>query len=67
MVAAAVLVAAAVVIVVGAPIDSTVVAVVALVVTAGLAAVALFAHGRAPFRAAIAMALVDVAMLVWAR
>ena len=43
------------------------VAVVALVVTAGLAAVALFAHGRAPFRAAIAMALVDVAMLVWAR
>ena len=54
VVAAAVLVAAAVVIVVGAPIDSTVVAVAALAVTAGLAVVALFAHGRAPFRAAIA-------------
>ena len=67
VVSAAVLVAAAVVIVLGAPVDSAVVAVVALVVTAGLAAVALLAHGRAPFRAAIAMALVDVAMLVWAR
>ena len=30
-------------------------------------ALALFAHGRTPFRAAIGMALVDVAMLVWAR
>jgi 4-hydroxybenzoate polyprenyltransferase len=67
VVSAAVLVAAAVVIVVGAPVGSTAGAVVALVLTAGLAAVALFAHGRAPFRAAIAMALVDVAMLVWAR
>ena len=67
VVAAAVLVAAAVVIVVGAPVDSEVVAVVALVVTAGLAGVALLAHGRAPFRAAIGMALVDVVMLVWAR
>jgi 4-hydroxybenzoate polyprenyltransferase len=67
VVSAAVLVAAAVVIVVGAPVDSTVVAAVALALTAGLAAVALLAHGRAPFRAAIAMALVDVAMLVWAR
>jgi 4-hydroxybenzoate polyprenyltransferase len=67
VVAAAVLVAATVVIVVGAPVDSTVVAVVALVVTAGLAAVAMLAHGRTPFRAAIAMALVDVTMLVWAR
>jgi 4-hydroxybenzoate polyprenyltransferase len=67
VVAAAVLVAAAVVIVVGAPVDSTAVAVVALVVSGGLAAVALLTHGRAPFRAAIAMALVDVAMLVWAR
>ena len=67
VVAAAVLSTAAVVIVVGAPVDSVVVAVVALVATAGLAAVALFARGRAPFRAAIAMALVDVAMLVWAR
>ncbi len=66
-VAAAVLVAAAVVIVVGAPVESDVVAVVALTGTAVLAAVALLAHGRTPFRAAIAMALVDVAMLVWAR
>ena len=67
VVAAAVLVAAAVVIVVGAPVESAVVAAVALLVTAGLAAIALLAHGRTPFRAAIAMALVDVAMLVWAR
>jgi 4-hydroxybenzoate polyprenyltransferase len=67
VVAAAVLVAAAVVIVVGAPVDSRLVAALALLVTAGLAAVALLARGRAPFRAAIAMALVDVAMLVWAR
>jgi 4-hydroxybenzoate polyprenyltransferase len=67
VVSAAVLVSAAVVIVVGAPVESRVVAAGALVVTAGLAVVALVAHGRAPFRAAIAMALVDVAMLVWAR
>ncbi len=67
VVAAAVLVAAAVVIVVGAPVESGPVAVLALVVTAALAVVALVTHGRAPFRAAIAMALVDVAMLVWAR
>jgi 4-hydroxybenzoate polyprenyltransferase len=67
VVAAAVLVAAAVVIVVGAPIASGTVAAVALAVTAVLASVALLARGRAPFRAAIAMALVDVAMLVWAR
>jgi 4-hydroxybenzoate polyprenyltransferase len=67
VVAAAVLVAAAVVIVVGAPVDSKVVAALALLVTAVLAALALLAHGRTPFRAAIVMALVDVAMLVWAR
>jgi len=65
--AAAVLVAAAVVIVVGAPIDSRVGAAVALTLTGALALVALLARGRTPFRAAIAMALVDVAMLVWAR
>jgi 4-hydroxybenzoate polyprenyltransferase len=65
--AAAVLVAAAVVIVVGAPVDSVAAATAALVVTGVLAVVALVAHGRTPFRAAIAMALVDVAMLVWAR
>ncbi|QIG45471.1 UbiA family prenyltransferase [Nocardioides anomalus] len=67
MAAAVVLVAAALVIVLGAPVDSGAVATLALLVTAGLAAVALLAHGRAPFRAAVAMALVDVAMLVWAR
>jgi 4-hydroxybenzoate polyprenyltransferase len=67
VVAAAVLVVAAVVIVVGAPVDSGLVAALALVVTAALAVVALVASGKAPFRAAIAMALVDVAMLVWAR
>ena len=66
-VSAIVLVVAAVVIVVGAPVDSRSVAALALLVTAGLAVVALVASGRAPFRAAIAMALVDVAMLVWAR
>ena len=65
--AAAVLVAAALVIVFGAPVESGLVAALALLLTAGLAAVALLAHGRAPFRAAIAMALVDVAMLVWVK
>jgi 4-hydroxybenzoate polyprenyltransferase len=64
--AAVVLVAAAVVIVAGAR-PAAEVAAVALVVTAALAGTALLAHGRAPFRAAVAMALVDVAMLVWAR
>jgi 4-hydroxybenzoate polyprenyltransferase len=66
-VAAVVLVAAAVVIVVGAPVDSRVVAAAALLGTVGLAVVVLVAHGRTPFRAAIAMSLVNVAMLVWAR
>jgi 4-hydroxybenzoate polyprenyltransferase len=66
-VAAVVLVSAAVVIVVGAPVDSRVVAAAALIGTVALATVVLVAHGRTPFRAAIAMALVNVAMLVWAR
>jgi 4-hydroxybenzoate polyprenyltransferase len=65
--AAAVLVAATVVIVVGAPVGSRALAATALVVVAVLAVVALVSTGRTPFRAAIAMALVDVAMLVWAR
>ena len=64
--AAAVLVSATVVIVLGSSVGSTV-ATVALVVVGGLALVALVTSGRTPFRAAIAMALVDVAMLVWAR
>jgi 4-hydroxybenzoate polyprenyltransferase len=65
--AASVLVAGTVVIVVGAPVDSVPVAVVALTLSGGLALVALLSSGRTPFRAAIAMALVDVVMLVWAR
>ena len=65
--AASVLVAATVVIVLGAPVESIAVATLALVVVGGLAVVALVTTGRTPFRAAIAMALVDVAMLVWAR
>jgi 4-hydroxybenzoate polyprenyltransferase len=67
VVAAMVLAAAAVVIVVGAPVDSRVVAGAALLGTLVLAAVVLLAHGRTPFRAAVAMALVNAAMLVWAR
>ena len=63
-----VLVAAAVVIVVGAPVESGAVAVVALVVVGGAGrGRAARRTGRTPFRAAIAMALVDVALLVWAR
>jgi 4-hydroxybenzoate polyprenyltransferase len=61
--AATVLVAATVVIVLGATVEP-VVAAAALVAVGVLAVVALVAHGRTPFRAAIAMALVDVAMLV---
>ena len=64
--AAGVLVSATLVIVLGASVDATV-AVAALVLVGGLAVVALVTEGRTPFRAAIAMALVDVAMLVWAR
>jgi 4-hydroxybenzoate polyprenyltransferase len=67
VVAATVLVGATVVIVVGAPVESTVIAVVALALSGGLGLVALLSSGRTPFRAAIAMALVDVVMLVWAR
>lgn len=65
--AALVLVAATVVIVLGAPVESTGVAIVALGVVGVLGLVALLGSGRTPFRAAIGMALVDVVMLVWAR
>lgn len=61
--AAAVLVGATIVIVLGATVDP-VVAAAALVAVGALAVVALVTEGRTPFRAAIAMALVDVAMLV---
>lgn len=64
--AAAVLVAATIVIVLGAGPDP-VLAAAALLVVAGLAVVALVSRGRNAFRAAIGMALVDVAMLVVAR
>jgi len=66
VVAAVVLVGATVVIVVGAPVESTVVAVVALVLSGGLGLIALLSSGRTPFLAAIAMALLDVVLLVWA-
>ena len=64
--AAMVLVGATVAIVVGAPV-SGLAAGAALVLVGGLAVVVLLGSGRTPFRAAIAMALVDVVMLVWAR
>lgn len=64
--AAAVLVGATVVTVLGATLDP-VVAAAALVVVGALAVLTLVTHGRTPFRAAIAMALVDVAVLVVAR
>jgi 4-hydroxybenzoate polyprenyltransferase len=66
VVAAVVLVGATVVIVFGAPVESTAVAVVALALSGGLGLVALLSSGRTPFLAAIAMALLDVVMLVWA-
>ncbi|GAB3247359.1 UbiA family prenyltransferase [Nocardioides dilutus] len=61
--AATVLVGATVVVVLGATVDP-VLATAALVAVVALAVVALVTDGRTPFRAAIAMALVDVAMLV---
>ena len=61
--AAWVLAAATVVIVLGAAVEVTV-AVVALVVVGGLAVIVERTEGRTPFRAAIAMALVNVVMLV---
>lgn len=64
--AALALVGATVVIVIGAEVEPAP-ATAALVAVGALAVVALVATGRTPFRAAIAMALVDVAMLVWAR
>ena len=64
--AAAVLVSATVVIVLGSTVDP-VLAAAALTLVGALAVVALVTRGRTPFRAAIAMALVDVAMLVVAR
>jgi hypothetical protein len=61
--AATVLVGATVVIVLGATVDP-VLGAAALGAVGLLAVVALVTDGRTPFRAAIAMALVDVAMLV---
>ncbi len=66
-VAVAVLALASVVIVVGAPVDSWPVAVTALGLVAALAVLALVGDGRAPFRAAVGIALVDVVMFGWAR
>ncbi len=64
--AAVVLLGATIVTVIGAEVEP-VVAAIALTGVGALAVVVLVAAGRTPFRAAIAMALVDVAMLVWAR
>jgi len=64
--AAVVLVAATVVVVLGAS-PHPALAVAALAAVGGLAAVAVLSDGRNAFRAAIGMALVDVAMLVVAR
>jgi 4-hydroxybenzoate polyprenyltransferase len=64
--AAAVLVGATVVVVLGSTIDP-VLAAAGLTLVGALAVLALVTRGRTPFRAAIAMALVDVAMLVVAR
>lgn len=64
--AAAVLVSATVVVVLGATLDP-VLAAAALAAVGALAVVALVSGGRNAFRAAIAMALVDVAVLVVAR
>ena len=61
------LVAATVVLAFGTSTVSTVVLVAVLATVVVLAAVALLAGGRAPFRAAIGIALVDVLMLVVAR
>lgn len=70
-VAVLVLVAASATIVVGAARDggagSRVVPAVGLLLVAALALAALVSRGRAPFRAAMGIALVDVLMLVWAR
>ena len=64
--AVAVLVAAALLLVTGADLTAPVSALV-LALSAVLGAVALFARGRTPFRAVVAMALVDVVVLVWSR
>jgi len=66
-VAVGVLVAAAVVVVLAAPVEPVGLAVAALVVTALLAVAALVSSGRTPFRIAVAMALLDVGVLVWSR
>ena len=66
-IAALVLVLASVVIVFGAPVNSGSVAGISLAMVGMLAVVALVGSGSLPFRAAIAIALVDVAMLLWGR
>lgn len=66
-VAVAALALASVVIVAGAPVDSLPVAAGALAIVAVLAVLALVGDGRAPFRAAVGIALVDVVMFGWAR
>jgi 4-hydroxybenzoate polyprenyltransferase len=64
--AAVLLLAAAVVVALGAGLAAPV-TVVVLVAAVALAGVAVTTQGRTPFRAAVAMALVDVVVLVWSR
>jgi 4-hydroxybenzoate polyprenyltransferase len=65
--ATAVLVLASLVICVAAGNDHRLLAAVSLLLVAGLAAVGLAGRGRTPFRAAMAIALVDVALLAGVR
>lgn len=67
LLAVACLVVATVVIAVATSAVPTPVLVVALIAVAALAGVALLARGRAPFRAAIGIAVIDVLLLVVAR
>jgi 4-hydroxybenzoate polyprenyltransferase len=67
LLAVAALALATVVLLLGAPSVPAALAVVALVLVAGLVALALVGGGAAPFRAAVGIAVVDVVVLVWAR
>ena len=67
LLAVAVLCAASIVIVIGSASVPTWLVVAVLTSVGGLALVALVADGRAPFRAAVGIALADVVLLVAAR
>lgn len=65
--ASLVLAAASILIVVAAPIRPASVAIVVLLATLTLAAIPMRSSGRAAFRASIAIAVIDVASLLWIR